>query len=435
MSSFIGNLGAALSGFGAGVQNPAFALEQAIRNKELEERRMLGSIASMQSIPEFARPGGTEPRPLEEIRRVQDAQLAQIGTPEALNMIGRLSALPNAPEKTQALGYLSNILSQKYGLPAEQVNAMVAGGVDPSVLGTLFKKEPVDLVQTYDPVTGQMVYTPKSQAAGKIAVSPTSKDRKTVEQGGIQYYADTGERVIPDSMLPTPVAPVIPNYLPQNVPDPLANFKDKDKAQIEFLKQSEDKLKTLEEPLAKERDIVARLERFEQLQGVQNTGASEWRPVYTDPEKKEMDSIASEIAPQLRAPGSGSSSDKDVKMFKNATVSVLNKPQVNKNIITARKAAAQNKIDQVEFLREYQAAYGHTKGAEKAWNEYLNANPIFDSKATVQEMTLNQDRLKYQDYFALKNAGVIFNSEAEARKADLPKGTIIFINGKKAVVK
>lgn len=406
MSNFLSSLGSVLSGFGAGVQNPAFSFEEARKNRELEGRRQLGNIFSLQSIPAFARPGGAEPDSPENIRNIQLQQMAQVGTPEALEMLGKLSPMNQSPEKMKALGMLSSVISQKYGLPEEQVNAMLMGGVDASTLGSLYKKEPVDLVQTYDPATGQMVYTPKSQAAGRVATAPTVKDRKIIEQGDIQYYADTGEPVISADKLPKPVMPVIPTYLPQNVPDPTARFTDKAKAQIEFSKQAEDKIKTLEEPLEKERTTMARLNRFSELLAIQPTGASEWAPFYTDPELKEMKSIQSEIAPQMRAPGSGSSSDTDVKMFKEATVSPTNPVQTNKNIITARLAAAQNKLDQVEFFREYQAAYGHTKGAEKSWNEYLNANPIFDAKASAKDIILNEKRLPYQAYFAAKNLGI-----------------------------
>lgn len=416
MASAFSNLARILGELGGG--NNAFTrFSDRVEDPYRANRGALGNILSGQSIPEFARMGGAEPDSPENIREAQLAQLSNLGTPEALEILGKLSPMNQSPEKMKALGYLSSVISQRYGLPTEQINAMLMGGVEPTALGNLLTPETPDLVQTYDPATGQMVYTPKSQAAGKVAAAPVKTDRKIVEQGGIQYYADTGEAVIPAENLPKPVTPIVPSYLPQNVPDPTARFSDKAKAELEFLKQSEDKIKLLEEPLAQEREVVNRLDRFDQLLNVQETGAAQYSPIYLNPNLKEMESIQNEVAPKLREPGSGSSSDIDVKMFKNATVSPTNPVPTNRNIITARKAAAQNKFDQANFFREYQSAYGHTKGAEEAWSEYLNANPIFDKKASKENVILNPDRLSYKDYFQIKNGGITpADAQAELKR-------------------
>lgn len=200
MADFLSRLA---RGLGRGVEIAGtLGTADLFRERMANERRQLGNILSEQSIPTFARAGGAEPDSPENIRKAQLGQLANLGTPEALDILGKLSPMNQSPEKMKALGYLSSVISQRFGLPAEQVNAMLMGGVEPSALGTLLKPETPELVQTYDPSTGQMVYTPKSQAVGKIASAPDVKDRKIIEQDGIQYYADSGEPVIASPIKP-----------------------------------------------------------------------------------------------------------------------------------------------------------------------------------------------------------------------------------------
>lgn len=72
--------------------------------------QQLGRILSGQTIPAFARPGGAEPDSPENIRRAQMAQLAELGTPEALTTLGTLSPLTRQPEELpsniRTLGHL-----------------------------------------------------------------------------------------------------------------------------------------------------------------------------------------------------------------------------------------------------------------------------------------------------------------------------------------
>lgn len=138
MADFLSRLA---SGLGRGVEIlGTLGTADLFRERALNERRQLGNIIAGQSIPAFARAGGAEPDSPENIRDAQLAQLATLGTPEALDIIGKLSPMNQSPEKTKALGYLSSVLSQQYGLPTEQVNAMLMGGIEPTVFTELYKK-------------------------------------------------------------------------------------------------------------------------------------------------------------------------------------------------------------------------------------------------------------------------------------------------------
>lgn len=99
MGNFLSRLGQGLSGFGAGVKDPSFAVKAARRREEEEERRRLGEILSGQTIPAFA---SLEQTP-EQIRQAQLQQLAALGTPEATQIIAQQSPLTADPLKQRQL--------------------------------------------------------------------------------------------------------------------------------------------------------------------------------------------------------------------------------------------------------------------------------------------------------------------------------------------
>lgn len=119
---------------------------------------------------------------------------------------------------------------------------------------------------------------------------------------------------------------------------------------------------------------------------------------------KEMQSISDRLAPKMREPGSGSSSDLDVKKFENALFGPGKDRAVNENIAKAMIQKDQNVVDYQQFRRDYFDTNGHLGGAERAWRTYLNANPIFDPKAKEGTYTLNPGRVPYREFFGTKEA-------------------------------
>lgn len=342
---------------------------------------------------------------MRKAERARQIQLENEKRQRELEQKQRLGQILSNPE---VLGNLSRNLN----LPPELLM-----GVNPEDLGALGQlgqmvAQPSEMEQ----IQLENARLEQKQLRNQLSTRP---QRRIIEQGGVNYYVDTGEPVIPSNVTDMN-ATQIPMDLPQNIPDPLAGFRDKDKAQIEFLKQSEEKIAKIEEALSQEEQVTQRLQRFLELQDVQATGASQFKTPfvgYLDPELQEMEAIQSEIAPKMRQVGSGSSSDRDVEMFKKATVSPKNKPQTNKNIATARIAAAENKKDMAQFMRAFQASYGHTKGAEKSWRDYLEHNPIFDDRTQKEQFKLNENRVDYRDYFAIKNAQIPFSNKEEVKQA------------------
>lgn len=101
---------------------------------------------------------------------------------------------------------------------------------------------------------------------------------------------------------------------------------------------------------------------------------SEVRSVF-DPNYAEMMSLTSRMAPNQRQPGSGSSSDKDVQMFKRAVPNTDYPGPTNTRIVDRLREEADMKTRYAEFLDEYVAQNGTLVGAQSAWTKAQAAKP------------------------------------------------------------
>lgn len=124
---------------------------------------------------------------------------------------------------------------------------------------------------------------------------------------------------------------------------------------------------------------------------------ADWIP-NTSKELQEMGAIASRIVPKMRPAGSGSTSDKDMELFKKAAFGTDKDYEVNRNIATAWIISKENELAKGDFFESYLSANGHLRGAQKAWKEYLNANPIFAGDS--ENFSLNDDRKTWEDFFS-----------------------------------
>lgn len=112
----------------------------------------------------------------------------------------------------------------------------------------------------------------------------------------------------------------------------------------------------------------------------------------------EMEAITAKLAPGMREPGSGSTSDFDGKQFERATVGVDKPKATNENIARAMIARAQQSKDYADFRQTYLEQNGTLQGADRYWKEYVNANPIFD-KTKPGSYELNRDRKNWAEHF------------------------------------
>jgi hypothetical protein len=114
----------------------------------------------------------------------------------------------------------------------------------------------------------------------------------------------------------------------------------------------------------------------------------------------EMQAITAKLAPMMRATGSGSTSDYDIKQFERATVGVDKPNAANKNIAAGIMARAQQAQDYADFRTTYLEQNGTLVGSDRHWKQYVAKNPIFDPKAKAGSFTLNTARQPWKDYFA-----------------------------------
>ncbi len=68
----------------------------------------------------------------------------------------------------------------------------------------------------------------------------------------------------------------------------------------------------------------------------------------------------------------------------------------------ARQAANRAQMEKAEFLRAYQTAYGHLHGADYAWMQYANDNPIFSRE---KQGEINDKRTDWRTYFSKQRSG------------------------------
>lgn len=133
-----------------------------------------------------------------------------------------------------------------------------------------------------------------------------------------------------------------------------------------------------------------------------------------------MRSITDRLTPAMRQGLPGAASDKDVAMFRSATVGIDKPYEANLNIASALVQRANLEKDRVRFLESYRDANPHnpTGGAERAWREYLDANPIFDTGSPESQASfkLNDQRLKWDEYFRLRTEAAIEQRRRQRRK-------------------
>lgn len=96
----------------------------------------------------------------------------------------------------------------------------------------------------------------------------------------------------------------------------------------------------------------------------------------------ELKALTDRIAPLMRKPGSGSSSDTDVKMFKNSVVNVNNTPEANKRFAQGAVAMSKRNQEYIDFLNQAITPSDpqSRQKANQLWGLYKNEVPLFDSK-------------------------------------------------------
>lgn len=103
------------------------------------------------------------------------------------------------------------------------------------------------------------------------------------------------------------------------------------------------------------------------------------------PNTGSMDAITSRVAPNLRPPGSGSSSDKDTKMYRQSFPNIENMGPANGQVIGQLHADATDKRAYADFADQWYAKNGTLLGADKAWSarKAIPPKPVRSSQAAT----------------------------------------------------
>lgn len=176
----------------------------------------------------------------------------------------------------------------------------------------------------------------------------------------------------------------------------------------DYTKDSQTTRKQIEDA----REALSTASRFEKLLETQETGGMYGAPIVGgiirgvaapfNPQLAEMEAITARIVPTMRAPGSGSSSDRDMAMFERATMGMDKPTETNKALASGMRIAAQNMIDYGLFKDLWFSQRGSLVGAQSAWQDYLDNNTIFDPN--TNDPVLNKSRLPWRAYFGINQS-------------------------------
>lgn len=147
--------------------------------------------------------------------------------------------------------------------------------------------------------------------------------------------------------------------------------------------QEQIQLKEAREAAGLARDIASKGDQFLDINRRRGTGqliginlpfglggVSEALAPFSD-DLSAMQAITNQMAPQLRAPGSGAMSDKDVALFKRSVPNVDFPGPTNTKIVQRLKGDAARAEARAKFLEDYVSRTGSLLGVEGAYQQFL----------------------------------------------------------------
>jgi hypothetical protein len=86
------------------------------------------------------------------------------------------------------------------------------------------------------------------------------------------------------------------------------------------------------------------------------------------------------MIPMMRSPGEGEMTDSDAKRYELSVVSINKGRSANEAVVRDLERVEANEVARDKFLREWQAqnGYGSVSQAKLLWQQYADAEPIFD---------------------------------------------------------
>lgn len=108
------------------------------------------------------------------------------------------------------------------------------------------------------------------------------------------------------------------------------------------------------------------------------------------PGVRRMETIVNELTPRMRQGLPGAASDRDVAIFRGATVNIANPGETNQRVAEAALAASRRMNSYSQFLEWYAQQNGNLLGAQEDWDAYADANPLYRAGPNGTIRTLPQ---------------------------------------------
>ena len=101
--------------------------------------------------------------------------------------------------------------------------------------------------------------------------------------------------------------------------------------------------------------------------------------------------IVEKTVPIMRQGMPGAASDRDVAMFRGATIGLDKDEKTNLKIIDQALAISKRIEDKARFMANFKNVYGDINGAEAEYQRFANSKPLFNNDGTVNTENLTSD--------------------------------------------
>lgn len=327
-------------------------------------------------------------------------QSAQAGSAKTLK--DAFEALVLQPKATLTSGIADGSITPQVGgarFAAIEGKPLVSGheyGVVDNFTGQIDASSPV--AQRFGQYREATTGAQKANAVQSYAAADNSRASAEKTRNETKQMDSDGPFAPPRPVLGVPVPTVTP-WSNQS------NAKDANKVKSAEITRGAKEVEKDVDAARKEKVTADAARRFIELNEEVNTGGLTDKFAVTrlaqtmGPKYAEMESITARLAPAMREPGSGSTSDFDGKQFERATVGVDKPKAANKNIATAVIARAELAQEYADFRNTYLEQNGTLQGADRYWKQYVDQNPIFDRRDKSGSFALNPNRRSWREHF------------------------------------
>lgn len=365
---------------------------------ERNQKMFLETDAAMQGVPVGEEVADDSELGLETVKLapVEVAESTPLGIENAQAVRAPVSQPQVMPSQRHGASALSGLTPEQ----TEVIRGMVMGGADSK---EIYKQQYEFKQENLKP----QLELQKSKDVADMVMNEPDPERKRMLAS--QYKIDLPkEEESPEQQMAYAEELAVPY-----IPNPYKNAKEPEKYINEGRKQLD---KEYEKVVAPAENSVFNLKRLDELNTIIDTGGAsgllaKGKALLGVGDKvgeaaSEYESIVAKMTPEQRVPGSGSSSDLDVKMFEKALPGLGKPTGANKNLITGLMAAKQNEIDKHDLKARFLDANKHLSNGEinKVWKQYVEANPIFDKSSTPEKLVLNKDRMNFEEWFRNKDS-------------------------------